>query len=58
MRTYQDFRKYNNRGGYRGNYRNENYNGVRGRIGLEKDHIQTIIAGETEVVVIVDQGRD
>ena len=28
-------------------------------VGLEKDHIQTIIAeGETDVVVIVDQGQN
>ena len=26
-------------------------------VGLEKDHIWTIIAGETGVVVIVDQGQ-
>ena len=27
-------------------------------VGLEKDHIQTIVEGETGVVVIVDQGQD
>ena len=27
-------------------------------VGLEKDHIQKIVEGETGVVVIVDQGQD
>ena len=27
-------------------------------VGLEKDHVQTLIEGETGIVVIVDQGQD
>ena len=57
MRMYQNFGRQNNRGGYRRNYRNEIIKEK--EVGLEKDHIQTIIAeGETGVVVIVDQGQD
>ena len=43
MKTYQNFERQNNRGKYRGNYRNENYSRERGRSRSRKDNFQGIL---------------
>ena len=58
MRIYsnKNFRRQNNSGGYRGNYRNKIMKEV--GVGLEKGNIKVTLEGMTGVVVIVGQGQD
>ena len=51
----QNCRRQNNRGGYRANYRNKNYEGGRSR---SRERSYSHLEGMTEIVVIVGQGRD
>ena len=59
MRTYQNCERQN-RGRWRGNYNNENYNRKRGGSRSRKDHFQEILIkeGMTEGQVTVDQDQD
>ena len=56
MYQNQNFKRQNNKGGYRGNYRNENYDRGRGR--SRERSIAVTSEGITEEVVTVGQGQD
>ena len=56
MYQNQNFRRQNNRGGYRGNYRNENYERGRSR-SRERQYQGSRKIGMIEVVA-VGQGQD
>ena len=56
MRSYQDFRRQNNKGEYRDNYRNENYSRERERevgVGAGKDHFQGIIITIIIIIIVI-----